>query len=71
MAKRLPGEVTITHAAEVLGISEDTAREWARRAIDGERSRFAYARRDVVGRYFVRQADVARIKSEGERIAGR
>lgn len=55
---RRVGELSITEAAELLEVHEDTVRRWAQSAVSGEWSRLPSARVDVVGRYWIPRDDV-------------
>ncbi len=58
---RREGEVSISEAAMMAEVHEDTMREWARNAFAGRPSRLRIVRRDVVGRYWLSRDEVIRV----------
>jgi transposase len=68
---RRKGELTIREVAKRLECHEDTVRAWCRSAVDGGWTRLRAVRRDVAGRYWIGEADVASLLSATEAPLGK
>ena len=56
---REPGELSVTEAAQRLGIHRDTVCRWVQTTLyGGPGRRFQNARKDIAGRYWLRENEV-------------
>tara|TARA_B100001123_G_C14336754_1_gene641392 strand:+ start:123 stop:329 length:207 start_codon:yes stop_codon:yes gene_type:complete len=62
MARR-QNEIGTGAVARILGIHRNTALNWARKAIAGDRSYFTKVRRDLTGHYWFDRDEVHAIKN--------
>lgn len=71
------GEISVSRAAQILGIHADTVRGWAKDTLSrgGQETaeaplRLRYARVDGVGRYFVAHEEILEVKRSRELAVG-
>lgn len=62
MAKR-SNEIGTGAVSRILGIHRNTALNWARRAIAGDRGYFSKVRRDLTGHYWFDREEVHALKT--------
>lgn len=69
------GEIAVTRAAQILGVSAETVRSWAQRTIaaaaapeSASTTKLRYARRDPVGRYYVSHAEILGLKGTEAKV---